>query len=255
MDEHGSCRRRPAGGVTDGGLETDLIFHRGLDLPDFASFPLLDDAGRPGGGWRTTTARTPSWRPAPRPACSWRHRPPGGPTATGAPASATTPRRSPASTGDAVEHLAQRSRRRWSGEGRRRARRSERWGRAVTATWPATSTPTASAPTTTARSSRTFQDAGADLATAYTLTTVAEATGIVRAGHQRGPARRDLLTVETDGRLPDGTDLGTAVGSSSTPRPTPVRPTCSSTAPTPSHVRGRPRRRRRRGRAGSPASG
>ena len=31
------------GWVTDGGLETDLIFHRGLDLPDFASFPLLDD--------------------------------------------------------------------------------------------------------------------------------------------------------------------------------------------------------------------
>lgn len=33
--------------VTDGGMETDLIFHRELDLPGFASFPLLeDDAGR-----------------------------------------------------------------------------------------------------------------------------------------------------------------------------------------------------------------
>lgn len=33
--------------ITDGGLETDLIFHRGFDLPAFASFPLLDDeAGR-----------------------------------------------------------------------------------------------------------------------------------------------------------------------------------------------------------------
>jgi S-methylmethionine-dependent homocysteine/selenocysteine methylase len=30
--------------ITDGGLETDLIFHHGLDLPDFASFPLLGDA-------------------------------------------------------------------------------------------------------------------------------------------------------------------------------------------------------------------
>jgi homocysteine S-methyltransferase len=29
--------------VTDGGLETDLIFHRGVELPDFAAFPLLDD--------------------------------------------------------------------------------------------------------------------------------------------------------------------------------------------------------------------
>ena len=31
------------GYVTDGGLETDLIFHHGLDLPEFAAFPLLDD--------------------------------------------------------------------------------------------------------------------------------------------------------------------------------------------------------------------
>jgi S-methylmethionine-dependent homocysteine/selenocysteine methylase len=28
--------------LTDGGLETDLIFHAGIDLPMFASFPLLD---------------------------------------------------------------------------------------------------------------------------------------------------------------------------------------------------------------------
>ncbi|RZI81015.1 MAG: homocysteine S-methyltransferase, partial [Microbacterium sp.] len=33
--------------VTDGGLETDLIFNHGIDLPEFASFPLVaDDAGR-----------------------------------------------------------------------------------------------------------------------------------------------------------------------------------------------------------------
>src|SRR6476619_3712306 len=37
-----------AGGyVSDGGLETDLIFNRGIDLPEFASFPLVeDDRGR-----------------------------------------------------------------------------------------------------------------------------------------------------------------------------------------------------------------
>ena len=28
--------------VTDGGLETTLVFHYGIDLPDFAAFPLLD---------------------------------------------------------------------------------------------------------------------------------------------------------------------------------------------------------------------
>ena len=33
--------------VTDGGMETDLIFHHGVDLPHFAAFPLLDtDRGR-----------------------------------------------------------------------------------------------------------------------------------------------------------------------------------------------------------------
>jgi homocysteine S-methyltransferase len=30
--------------VTDGGLETDLIFHAGIDLPHFAAFPLLENA-------------------------------------------------------------------------------------------------------------------------------------------------------------------------------------------------------------------
>ena len=29
--------------VTDGGLETDLIFHHGVDLPEFAAFPLVED--------------------------------------------------------------------------------------------------------------------------------------------------------------------------------------------------------------------
>ena len=30
--------------LTDGGIETDLIFHRGIDLPEFASFVLHEDA-------------------------------------------------------------------------------------------------------------------------------------------------------------------------------------------------------------------
>src|SRR5687768_2441142 len=28
--------------LTDGGLETTLVFHRGIELPLFAAFPLLD---------------------------------------------------------------------------------------------------------------------------------------------------------------------------------------------------------------------
>ena len=29
--------------VNDGGLETDLIYHHQVELPDFAAFPLVDD--------------------------------------------------------------------------------------------------------------------------------------------------------------------------------------------------------------------
>ncbi len=62
--------------LTDSGLETWLIFHRGLDLPEFASFTLLDDgegrailrdyyaahlavAGEAGAGF---VLETPTWR-------------------------------------------------------------------------------------------------------------------------------------------------------------------------------------------------
>ena len=58
-----------------------------------------------------------------------------------------------------------------------------------------------------------FAEAGADLATAYTLTTVAEATGIVRAAQDVGLPVAISFTVETDGRLPDGTTLGEAITS------------------------------------------
>jgi hypothetical protein len=33
--------------VTDGGLETTLVFHDGMDLPEFAAFVLLDQEGGP----------------------------------------------------------------------------------------------------------------------------------------------------------------------------------------------------------------
>ena len=65
--------------VRDGGLETDLIFHHGVDLPEFASFPLVDDdhgrellrdyyngyagvARRAGAG---LTMESPTWRANP----------------------------------------------------------------------------------------------------------------------------------------------------------------------------------------------
>ena len=51
--------------VTDGGLETDLIFHHGVDLPEFASFP-LDRAGRGARAPRAVLRRVRRRRPAGR---------------------------------------------------------------------------------------------------------------------------------------------------------------------------------------------
>jgi S-methylmethionine-dependent homocysteine/selenocysteine methylase len=65
--------------LTDSGLETDLIFNHGIDLPSFASFPLLEDAdGRATltayyrEHWDIAKARgvgvvfdTPTWRASP----------------------------------------------------------------------------------------------------------------------------------------------------------------------------------------------
>ena len=194
------------GWVTDGGLETDLIFHRGLDLPDFASFPLLDDpAGREVladyyRAYAVVAARaaagllleTPTWRAN----GDW-----GARLGYDAEALARVNR-------DAVEHLralAEEVSRevddvlvvgavgpRGDGylAGDLDADRYADYHRAQLAA---------------------FAEAGADLATAYTLTTVAEATGIVRAAADVGLPVAISFTVETDGRLPDGTDLGTAV--------------------------------------------
>ena len=49
MAKYRNALPQVAGGMflTDGGLETDLIFHEGFEMPLFASFPLLEtEAGR-----------------------------------------------------------------------------------------------------------------------------------------------------------------------------------------------------------------
>jgi homocysteine S-methyltransferase len=65
--------------LTDGGIETSLIFHQGLDLPEFAAFVLLDSeagldqlrryyepylalAGESGAGF---VLESPTWRASP----------------------------------------------------------------------------------------------------------------------------------------------------------------------------------------------
>jgi S-methylmethionine-dependent homocysteine/selenocysteine methylase len=57
----------------------------------------------------------------------------------------------------------------------------------------------------------TFADTGADMVTAMTMSTVAEAIGVARAAAGCGMPSAISFTVETDGRLPDGTTLAAAV--------------------------------------------
>lgn len=57
----------------------------------------------------------------------------------------------------------------------------------------------------------TFAKAGVDMASALTLSYVAEAIGIVRASAKAGVASVISFTLETDGRLPSGQSLADAV--------------------------------------------
>jgi S-methylmethionine-dependent homocysteine/selenocysteine methylase len=56
-----------------------------------------------------------------------------------------------------------------------------------------------------------FAEAGADLVHAMTMTTAAEAIGVVRATRDAGLPVAISFTVETDGRLPDGSTLESSV--------------------------------------------
>ena len=58
--------------ITDGGMETVLIFHEGLELPDFASFVLLDDEDRLRGAAHVLPS-FPGHRPRARRRCPARH--------------------------------------------------------------------------------------------------------------------------------------------------------------------------------------
>lgn len=57
----------------------------------------------------------------------------------------------------------------------------------------------------------TFAETSADMATAITMTYAAEAVGIVRAASREGLPAAISFTVETDGRLPSGQALGEAI--------------------------------------------
>jgi len=203
---------RPAGDrlfVTDGGLETSLIFHQGLELPDFAAFPLLDrEAGRAAlrsyfePYLRLAVERragvvldTPTWR-ANR---DWGAR-------VGYDAAAL----------DRVNREA-------VAFARELAAGAVAAGTAVVVDGvvgprgdgydPATLLVPEDAERYHAPQVASFAAAGADLVTAITMTHAGEAAGIARAAAAHGIPVAISFTVETDGRLPDGTALGDAIAS------------------------------------------
>jgi S-methylmethionine-dependent homocysteine/selenocysteine methylase len=56
-----------------------------------------------------------------------------------------------------------------------------------------------------------FADTAADMVTAITMTSAPEATGVARAARKAGMPSAISFTVETDGRLPSGQPLGDAI--------------------------------------------
>ncbi len=191
--------------VADGGLETDLIFRRGIDLPHFAAFPLLDDeAGRQvladyyadyaaiaaradaaflleGGTWRAN----PEWGALlgyDRPALDRVNR----------------------ASIDFLDQLRERFAIDDTTVGGTIGPRGDGYR-------PGAATDPDEAADYHRPQLEAFAAAGADLATAYTLTDPNEAIGIVRAARSVGLPIGISFTVETDGRLPDGTSLAGAI--------------------------------------------
>jgi S-methylmethionine-dependent homocysteine/selenocysteine methylase len=192
--------------LTDGGLETTLIFHDGLELPDFAAFHLLrDEAGRAALrnyfraymelAKRFSTGfilESPTWRANPdwgtrlgysAPALTEANREamrlmeelraemdPGAPVVL---SGCVGPR------GDGYVPLHAMG-----------AEQAAAYHRAQV---------------------ETFVDTQADMVCAITMNYTAEATGVARAAQRAGMPVAISFTVETDGRLPTGQPLGEAI--------------------------------------------
>ena len=195
--------------VSDGGLETDLIFNRGVDLPEFAAYPLVRTEGGQallrsyfegyaaiaesvGAGLRL---ESPTWRANP----DWA-------AVLGDDAAALD-----GVNRSAIEFL---------------RGIADDWGdriddiRVVGVVGPrgdgyaagSASTPDEAAEYHSGQIA-SFAAAGADEVVVLTMTDANEALGVSRAAAAEGIPAVLSFTVETDGRLPDGTALADAVTS------------------------------------------
>ena len=193
--------------LTDGGIETVLIFHEGLDLPAFASFDLLkDDEGtralRRYYEPYATLARdqrlgfvleSPTWRASPR----WA-----------------------AELGYAEQELDELNRKAIAlMEELREEFKSD--GAPVVISGcvgphddgyrPAETLSADAAQDYHGTQIATFADTAADMITAITMTYADEAVGVSRAASEAGLPVAISFTLETDGRLPSGQALGEAI--------------------------------------------
>lgn len=191
--------------VTDGGLETDLIYHHDVDLPDFAAFPLVDDArgrdlllhyfgqyvdiARQAGA--ALQLETPTWRAS----ADW------GDRLGYSPGDLARVNRDAVDLVDRVRDRAGLDAFLISGCVGPRGD-----GYVAGEVVDPDDAAAYHAPQIEA-----FAEAGADLVTALTLTGTGEAVGIVRAARAAGMPVAVSFTVEQDGRLPDGTPLASAV--------------------------------------------
>ena len=194
--------------LTDGGIETTLIFHRGIDLPLFAAFSLLDDeqgretlrhyyepylrsAAEHDAGFVLESA---TWRASPRWAEELGY----------SPEQLATLNRS------SIELLAE--------------LRAEHQGRLEgpivisgcigpqdDGYQPSQLLAAQDAERYHATQIKTFAATAADLVTAITMTYADEAIGIARAAAGAGLPAVISFTVETDGRLPSGQALAEAI--------------------------------------------
>jgi homocysteine S-methyltransferase len=193
--------------LTDGGMETTLLFVDGFDLPCFASFPLLEsEEGR--------EALDRYFEPYLETAR--RH-------GTGFVLEANTWRANPAwgaRLGYSLEDLAEANRRSIAFVEEIRER-EEAPGRPFVISAPIGPEGDAYSPETRlgvdeAEAFHSWQmgvlaDTAADLVSGLTLTYVEEAIGIVRAATAAGLPVAASFTLETDGRLPSGQSLGEAI--------------------------------------------
>ncbi|MDA0180020.1 homocysteine S-methyltransferase family protein [Solirubrobacter phytolaccae] len=189
--------------LTDGGIETALIFHEGLELPLFAAFDLLADAAgtnalrryyQPyvalaaecGAGF---VAETPTWRASPR----WAR-----------------------ALGYGLDELDGFNRRAVAlmeelRRGHDRVVISGCVGPSDDGYKPGELLSETAAEAYHSIQIGTFADTAADMVCAITMTYAEEAIGVTRAALRVGLPVAISFTVETDGRLPSGQALGDAI--------------------------------------------